>query len=182
MMEEDGDSLIVRHCYVERRMIPLNIYLDRAGPEELEPVVREYGNAIRDLAIANIFPGDLLWRNFGVTRDGRVVFYDYDELEYLTDVNFRRIPVPPHPEAELSGEAWYGVLRNDVFPEEFATFLLADPRLREPFLRHHAELLEPEFWRDCQRRVEAGELVDFFPYPESLRFRSRDGGSPPNEG
>jgi isocitrate dehydrogenase kinase/phosphatase len=173
MVAERGESLVVRHCYVERRMIPLNIYLDRATPEELEPVVVEYGNAIRDLAIANIFPGDMLWRNFGVTRDGRVVFYDYDELEYLTDVNFRRIPPPPNPEAELSGEPWYGVVRNDVFPEELATFLLGDPRVREPFLRHHAELLEPEFWWDCQRRVEAGELVDFFPYPESLRFRNR---------
>ncbi len=173
MVVEAGDSLIVRHCYVERRMIPLNLYLDRATTEELERVVLEYGNAIRDLAIANIFPGDLLWRNFGVTRDGRVVFYDYDELEYLTDVNFRRIPPPPNPEAELYGEPWYAVARNDVFPEEFGTFLLGDPRLRELFLRHHAELLEPEFWQDCQRRVEAGELVDFFPYPESLRFRNR---------
>ena len=175
MVAEDGDSLIVRHCYVERRMMPLNLYLDRATPEELERVVLEYGNAIRDLAIANIFPGDLLWRNFGVTRDGRVVFYDYDELEYMTDVTFRRIPPPPNFEAELSGEPWYAVRRTDVFPEEFETFLLGDPRLRELFLRHHADLLEPEFWQDCQRRIVAGELVDFFPYPESLRFCNRDG-------
>ena len=172
MIETDGDSLVIDHCYVERRLTPLNIYLDRARPEEVEPAVIEYGNAIRDLAIANIFPGDLLWRNFGVSRDGRVVFYDYDELEYLTDVTFRRIPPPPNPEAELADEPWYGVARNDVFPEEFATFLLGDLRLRESFLRHHAELLQPEFWQECQRRVEAGEMVDFFPYPESLRFRN----------
>ena len=170
MIETDGDSLVIHHCYAERRMTPLNIYLDRATPEEIEPAVLEYGNAIRDLAIANIFPGDLIWRNFGVTRDARVVFYDYDEIEYLTDVNFRRIPPPPNPEAELASEPWYAVARNDVFPEEFATFLLGDPRLREAFLRHHAELLEPEFWQECQRRIEAGEIVDFFPYPESLRF------------
>jgi isocitrate dehydrogenase kinase/phosphatase len=173
MIDVDGDSLVIEHCYVERRMTPLNIYLDRAAPAELEPAVLEYGNAIRDLAIANIFPGDLLWRNFGVTRYGRVVFYDYDEIEYLTDISFRRIPPPPNPEAELSGDPWYGVARNDVFPEEFATFLLGDLRLRESFLRHHAELLEPEFWQECQRRVEAGEIVDFFPYPESLRFCNR---------
>jgi isocitrate dehydrogenase kinase/phosphatase len=170
MIDVDGNSLVIEHCYVERRMTPLNVYLDRAAPEEVEPAVLEYGNAIRDLAIANIFPGDLLWRNFGVTRYGRVVFYDYDEIEYLTDISFRRIPPPPNPEAELSGDPWYGVARNDVFPEEFATFLLGDLRLRESFLRHHAELLEPEFWLECQRRVEAGEIVDFFPYPESLRF------------
>ena len=173
MVEEDGESLVVRHCYVEPRMVPLNIYLDRATPDELEPVVVEYGNAIRDLATANIFPGDMLWRNFGVTRDGRVVFYDYDEIEYLTDVNFRRMPEAPNPEAELSSEPWYGVVRNDVFPEEFGRFLLGDPQVRELFLRHHADLLEPEFWQACQQRVETGEIVDFFPYPESLRFANR---------
>jgi isocitrate dehydrogenase kinase/phosphatase len=173
MIEDDGNAITVGHCYAERRMVPLNLYLDRATPEELEHAVIEYGNAIRDLAAANVFPGDMLWRNFGVQRDGRVVFYDYDEIEYLTDVTFRRIPPPPNPEAELSGEPWYGVARTDVFPEEFATFLLADPRLREHFLRHHAELLEPEFWQDCQRRIQGGEIVDFFPYPESLRFCNR---------
>ena len=130
-MVENDDPLVIRHCYVERRMIPLNIYLDRATPAQLESAVRDYGNAIRDLAIANIFPGDMLWRNFGVTRHNRIVFYDYDEIEYLTDINFRRIPPAPNPEAELAAEPWYAVARHDVFPEEFATFLLGDPRLRE---------------------------------------------------
>jgi isocitrate dehydrogenase kinase/phosphatase len=173
MVSED-DPLVIRHCYVERRMVPLNIYLDRAAPEELEAAVVDYGNAIRDLAAANIFPGDMLWRNFGVTSYGRVVFYDYDEIEYLCDVNFRRIPTAPDAESELAAEPWYGVMRNDVFPEEFATFLLGDPRLRELFLRAHADLLEPEFWQAAQRRIESGELMDFFPYPESLRFRNRE--------
>jgi isocitrate dehydrogenase kinase/phosphatase len=173
-MVSDGDPLVIRHCYVERRMVPLNLYLDRASPEELEAAVVDYGNAIRDLAAANIFPGDMLWRNFGVTSYGRVVFYDYDEIDYLCDVNFRRIPTAPDLESELAAEPWYGVLRNDVFPEEFATFLLGDPRLRELFLRHHADLLEPEFWQATQRRIESGELMDFFPYPESLRFRNRE--------
>ena len=169
----DEDPLVIRHCYVEQWMVPLNIYLDRASPEEREAAVLEYGNAIRDLAAANIFPGDMLWRNFGVTAHGRVVFYDYDEIEYLSDVTIRRLPEPPDAEAELAAEPWYGVARNDVFPEEFASFLLGDPRLREPFLRHHADLLEPEFWQATQRRVERGELLDFFPYPDALRFRNR---------
>ncbi len=168
----DGEPLVIRHCYAERRMVPLNIYLDRASPEERVAAVVDYGNAIRDLAAANIFPGDLLWRNFGVTSYGRVVFYDCDEIEYLRDVNFRRIPPAPDAESELSSEPWYGVRRNDVFPEEFASFLLGDERLREPFMRHHAELLEPEFWQATQRRIESGQLMDFFPYAESLRFRN----------
>jgi isocitrate dehydrogenase kinase/phosphatase len=170
-LEVDGEHLIVKHCYVERRLIPLNIYLASAPPDRFEHAVREYGDAIRELAIANVFAGDLLWKNFGVNRHGRVVFYDYDEIEYLTDCTFRVIPEAPNPEAELSSEAWYPVGRRDVFPEEFDTFLLGWPGVREAFLRHHAELLRPEFWWECQRRVAEGEIVDFYPYPESVRFR-----------
>jgi isocitrate dehydrogenase kinase/phosphatase len=171
-IEVDGEQLIVRHCYVERRLVPLNLYLQDASPQEFEHAVREYGDAIRELAIANVFTGDLLWRNFGLNRHGRAVFYDYDEMEYLTECVFRRIPPAPNPEAELAAETWYPVGPRDVFPEEFRAFVLGNPRVRDVFLRHHAELLEPEFWQECQRRVSEGELVDFFPYPESARFSS----------
>ncbi|PIV75796.1 MAG: bifunctional isocitrate dehydrogenase kinase/phosphatase, partial [Rhodocyclales bacterium CG17_big_fil_post_rev_8_21_14_2_50_68_7] len=170
VLEDEGDKLVIRHLYIERRMVPLNIHLDHAGEEQAEHAVREYGNAIRELAAANIFPGDMLWKNFGVTRLGRVVFYDYDEIEYLTDCNFRRIPPAPNPEAELSGEVWYSVARNDVFPEEFETFLLGSPRIRKCFLKYHAELLDVEYWRRAQERIRAGQIEDFFPYPTSLRF------------
>ena len=169
---EDG-SLVVRHCYVERRLTPLNLFLETATPSQLVHAVREYGNAIRELAIANVFPGDLLWRNFGVTRHGRVVFYDYDEIEHLTDCTFRAIPPAPTPEAELADEPWYRVGPHDVFPEEWASFLLGDPRVRDVFMLYHAELLQPAFWEECQQRVAAGEIVDFFPYPESRRLAHR---------
>jgi isocitrate dehydrogenase kinase/phosphatase len=169
----DGDNLIVKHCYVERRLTPLNLYLATADTAESEYAVREYGEAIRELSIANVFPGDMLWRNFGMTRYGRVLFYDYDEVEYLTDCNFRAIPPPPTPEAELSDEPWYRVGPQDVFPEEFETFLLGNAQVRDAFLRHHADLLRPEFWQECQRRVADGQIVDFFPYPEDVRFSRR---------
>ena len=169
----EGDNLIVGHCYVERRMIPLNLYLESATQEQVDRVVREYGDAIRELAIANVFAGDLLWRNFGVNRHGRVVFYDYDEIEYLTDCTFRAVPPAPNPEAELSDEPWYPVGPRDIFPEEFETFLLGNPRVREAFLRHHAELLAPAFWQRCQAQIRRGEIVDFWPYPESARFARR---------
>jgi isocitrate dehydrogenase kinase/phosphatase len=177
LVEDDGDQLVVRHVYIERRMTPLNLYLDRANPAELEQAVRDYGNAIKELALSNIFPGDMLFKNFGITRYGRVVFYDYDEIEYLTDCNFRRIPPPPYPEFEMSGETWYSVARNDVFPEEFASFLLGSPKVREIFMRHHADLLTPEFWQDAQARIRNGQVMDFFPYPESLRFRNLMSGA-----
>lgn len=173
-LEEDEDEIVIGHLYIERRMEPLNLYLARAeaaGRDDLiEEAVREYGNAIRELAIANIFPGDMLWKNFGITRYGRVVFYDYDELEYMTDCNFRRIPPAPNEEAEMSGEVWYPVARNDIFPEEFATFLLTSPKIRAAFMKHHADLLDAAFWQRTQAGIRSGEVVDFFPYPESLRF------------
>ncbi|MDO9601298.1 MAG: bifunctional isocitrate dehydrogenase kinase/phosphatase, partial [Rhodocyclaceae bacterium] len=180
LLEEDGDDLIIKHLYIERRMEPLNLYLERtekAGRADLlEQAVIEYGNAIRELAIANIFPGDMLWKNFGVTRYGRIVFYDYDEIEYMTDCNFRRIPSAPNEEAEMSGEPWYSVGRNDIFPEEFAFFLLTSPAIRAAFMRHHADLLDAGFWQRAQEQIRNGVICDFFPYPEELRFCNRYGG------
>jgi isocitrate dehydrogenase kinase/phosphatase len=173
MVEEEGPNLIIRHCYVERRMTPLNMYLERADEAQIEHAVREYGNAIRELASANIFPGDLLWKNFGVTRYGRVVFYDYDEIELLTDCNFRAIPPAPNPEAEMSGEVWYAVARNDIFPEEFGPFLLGIPAVRRAFMKLNHDLLTPDFWQRTQQRIRGGEVIDFYPYPEELRFCHR---------
>ena len=174
--EIDGDALVIKHIYIERRMEPLNIHLERmertGNAEGMEHAIKEYGSAIRELAQANIFPGDMLWKNFGVTRYGRVVFYDYDEIEYMTDCNFRKIPPAPDFEAEMSGEVWYPVARNDIFPEEFGTFLLASPVLRKVFLKHHKDLLSPEFWQDAQQKIRDGHVEDFFPYPQELRFHN----------
>jgi isocitrate dehydrogenase kinase/phosphatase len=170
LLEEEDNTIVIRHVYIERRLQPLNIFLDNGTDEQIDHAVREYGNAIRELSAANIFPGDLLWKNFGVTRFGRVVFYDYDEIEYLTDCNFRRIPPPRNPEDEMSGEAWYSVAKNDVFPEEFATFLLGSPRIRNAFMRYHSDLLSAESWQATQEKIRGAHVVDFFPYPENIRF------------
>ena len=170
VFEEEGDNVVIKHLYIERRMRPLNLYLDQASPEQLEQAVIDYGNAIRELASVNIFPGDMLFKNFGVTRYERIVFYDYDEIEYITNCRFRHIPPAPNPEFEMSDEPWYPVSRNDVFPEEFATFLLGSPAIRDVFMRHHGELLTAQYWQEVQDRIRGGEIVDFFPYPESLRF------------
>ena len=146
-------------------------HLPRPGrPAELEAAVRDYGNAIRELAVANIFPGDMLWRNFGVTRHGRVVFYDYDEIEYLTDVQLPADPRGPEPRGGARRGAVVRGRPQRRVPRGVRVVPPADPRLAAAFRKHHAELLEPEFWQDCQRRIEAGEVVDFFPYPQSLRF------------
>ncbi|QID18621.1 bifunctional isocitrate dehydrogenase kinase/phosphatase [Nitrogeniibacter mangrovi] len=171
--ELDGDSVVIRHLYIERRMTPLNIYLERADEAQTEHAVREYGNAIREMAAANIFPGDMLWKNFGVTRYGRVVFYDYDEIEYMTDCHFRAIPPAPYPEMELAGEPWYTAGPHDVFPEEFATFLLGRPAIRKAFVKHHRDLLAPTFWQQAQQLIRDGHVEDFFPYPPELRFHNR---------
>ncbi|WP_396269822.1 bifunctional isocitrate dehydrogenase kinase/phosphatase [Ideonella sp.] len=171
--DRDGDGqveLILKHVYIERRMIPLNIYLQDATPEQLTQAVIEYGNAIKDLVAANIFPGDMLWKNFGVTRHGKVVFYDYDEIEYITDCNFRRVPEPRNEEEEMSGEVWYTVRPGDVFPETFEPFLLGNPAVRQVFMQHHADLLDPAFWQRHQARIAQGHVHDVFPYDPAKRF------------
>jgi isocitrate dehydrogenase kinase/phosphatase len=173
LLEEDGDALVIRHVYIERRMIPLNIYLQEASLTQIESAVVEYGNAIKDLLRANIFPGDMLWKNFGVTRHGKVVFYDYDEIEYLTDCNFRKIPTPRNEEEEMSGEVWYRVGPHDVFPETFGPFLLGNPGVRNVFMRHHADLLDAAFWQGHKERILAGYVHDVFPYDAHKRFGQR---------
>jgi isocitrate dehydrogenase kinase/phosphatase len=174
LVEEDGDQVIVRHLYIERRMTPLNIWLTEAeaagDKEKLEHGVREYGNAIKDLVAANIFPGDMLYKNFGVTRQGRVVFYDYDEIEYITDCNFRTIPAPRNEEDEMASEPWYHVAKNDVFPEQFGVFLLGNPRVRECFMKYHADLLTADYWLQRKNRIQEGQVEDVFPYPHEIRF------------
>jgi isocitrate dehydrogenase kinase/phosphatase len=170
LLEEDGDAFVIRHVYIERRMIPLNIYLQEATTAQIEHAVIEYGNAIKDLLRANIFPGDMLWKNFGVTRHGKVVFYDYDEIEYLTDCKFRKVPEPRNAEEEMSGEVWYSVGPKDVFPETFEPFLLGNRTVREVFMKHHADLLDAAFWQGHKERILAGYVHDVFPYEAHRRF------------
>ena len=192
--DRDGDGqleVIIKHVYIERRMIPLNIYLQEAfdaggtnpadnnpaalrAREQIERGVIEYGNAIKDLVAANIFPGDMLWKNFGITRHGKVVFYDYDEIEYITDCRFRQVPAPRNEEDEMSGEVWYSVGPKDVFPETFEPFLLGNPAVRVIFMKHHADLLDAAFWQSHKERILAGHVFDVFPYDRHKRFDLAD--------
>ncbi len=172
LLEETPDTIIIRHVYIERRMTPLNLYLQHATEPHRERAVREYGQAIRELAIANIFPGDMLYKNFGVTRLGRIVFYDYDEIQRMTEMQFRDIPPAPNEEAEMSSEPWYAIGPNDVFPEEFGAFLLGDDRIRAVFMKHHAELLTAAWWKRCRDEVSRGRIADFFPYDPNRRLQS----------
>lgn len=172
LLEEDEHTIVIRHLYIERRMVPLNIYLDKANESQREHALHEYGLAVKELAKANIFAGDLLFKNFGVTRYNRVIFYDYDEIDYITNCNFRRIPPPRNEEDEMAAEPWYSVNPNDIFPEEFETFLLTDPRTREIFKQHHNDLFLAEAWKSIQTSLQSGEVPEVIPYPEEIRFRN----------
>ncbi|HZQ63005.1 MAG TPA: bifunctional isocitrate dehydrogenase kinase/phosphatase [Casimicrobiaceae bacterium] len=170
MLEFEGDHVFIKHLYIERRMVPLNLYLETADDRQRAHAMEEYGQALRDLTAVNVFPGDLLFKNFGLTRYGRVVFYDYDEIEYITDLSFRRIPAMPAGHDETSDEVWYPVGPHDVFPEEFATFLLTDPRTREAFLAYHADLLDWHWWETMKRDLASGKLNEVLSYPPSARL------------
>ncbi|MBD8097711.1 bifunctional isocitrate dehydrogenase kinase/phosphatase [Pseudomonas fluorescens] len=163
-VQVDGDTVLIRHCWTERRMTPLNLYLDNANPAQVREALEDYGLAIKQLAAANIFPGDMLLKNFGVTRHGRVVFYDYDEICFLTEANFRHIPAPRTPEDEMASEPWYSIGPLDVFPEEFPPFLFADAGQRRLFDELHGELYNADYWKGLQEAIRAGKVIDVFPY------------------
>ena len=160
----EDDQLVIGHMYIERRMTPLNLYIRNASREDAERAVLDYGQCIRDLAVTNIFAGDLLLKNFGVTRHGRVIFYDYDELCAVTDCRFRDVPQAQNEEDEMRAEAWFHVNENDVFPETFMQFLGFDPQLKEAFLKVHGEIMRADWWRGIQARLTEGEVLEVLPY------------------
>jgi len=174
-IEESGDQLVIEHIYIERRMEPLDHYLAQLTGAKRRRAIRDFGQSIRDLVGANIFPGDMLRKNFGVTRNERVVFYDYDEICYITDCNFRRIPPARSYEDEISDIPWYSIGQNDVFPESFAPFFFTDASDMALFKRDHADLLTAAWWNRMKDTILAGELTDVFPYPVKRRFSVRFG-------
>ncbi|RWU08070.1 bifunctional isocitrate dehydrogenase kinase/phosphatase [Pseudidiomarina gelatinasegens] len=166
----ENGQLIISQLFVERRMVPLNIFLEYGTPAEIEKVMKDYGQAIKDMMAANIFPGDMLLKNFGLTRHKRVVFYDYDEVQYLTEMNFRTLPKAETYEQMIAPEPWYTVAPNDVFPEQLATFAVPQPELRDLLLKFHPELIDAKFWQQQQEHLRQGVITDVFPYPEAVRF------------
>jgi isocitrate dehydrogenase kinase/phosphatase len=171
----EDDRVVVRHLYTERRVTPLNLFLRDANPTAAREAILDYGTAIKDLATANIFTGDMLAKNFGVSRHGRVICYDYDELCLLSECRFRRIPPPASLEEELAAEPWFHVGEQDVFPEEFGPFLVPAGELRGPFLEAHGDLLEVSYWEDVQAKLARGEVVDVFPYRREARLQRNEG-------
>jgi len=169
----ENDYIIVDHAYVERRVTPLDVFLNEADEPQAEKIVVEWGNAIKDLAVSNIFPGDILLKNFGVTRHGRVVFYDYDELCPLTSCKFRKLPPAYQYENEMASEPWFYVDDNDVFPEEFQKFLGLRAPLRDVFCEHHNDLFEVSFWQQAQQMIQAGELPHIYPYARNCRLKRK---------
>ncbi len=167
-VEVDGRDVVLHHVYLERRVTPLDLYLRSAPPDAAAAAIVDYGSAIKNLAATNIFPGDMLVKNFGVTGRGRVVFYDYDELRLLGECRFRRLPEPEDPAQELAAEPWFGVADGDVFPEELRRFLGVGGELRRVFEAHHGDLYDVTFWRHVQARILAGETIEIYPYRRSL--------------
>lgn len=171
-VEVDAGTLTIRHCYVERRVVPLDLYLREADPRLAREAIIDYGDAIRELAASGIFPGDLLFKNFGVTRHGRVVFYDYDELSALTEVRFRSFPEIDGHDLELASEPWFAVGPTDVYPTEFSTFLGVQGEVRHAFVAHHGNLFDDDWWRSMQERVGKGELIEIYPYEPGARLQA----------
>ncbi len=166
----EGDDLVLAHCYVERRLRPLNLVVREADHDTARRAVLDYGQAIKDLARSNIFPGDLLLKNFGLTRHGRAIFYDYDELALVTECRFRALPKARSDDEETYAGAWYHVGEHDVFPEQFPQFLGLDADLRTALVGTHGEIFDPAWWREVQAKIGRGDYADLPPYPQRMRL------------
>ncbi len=169
-VEPAGDRWVFKHLYTERRMTPLDVFLRTAPPDAAGAAIVDFGRAIKELAGINVFPGDMLAKNFGVTRHGRVIFYDYDEICRLTDCHFRTIPEAATFEDEMAAEPWFSVRDNDVFPEEFERFIRFPEPLHQEFRRHHRDLFTAEFWNGVRIKVAGGEITEPAPYGPEHRL------------
>lgn len=168
----EEDDVFIAHAYVERRVRPLNLFFRESSTEAAVAAACDYGESIKDLAASNIFPGDLLTKNFGVTRRGRVVFYDYDELCFLTDCHFRDLPQSRSYEEEMAAEPWFSVRESDVFPEEFLRFLAFPEEAKQALLAQYGEIFQAKFWQEMQREFRSGEMPEVFPYAVERRLNS----------
>jgi isocitrate dehydrogenase kinase/phosphatase len=167
---EDGDDIVLTHCYVERYLRPLNLFMKEASAELAMRALLDYAQSIKDLAMSNIFPGDLLLKNFGVTRHGRAIFYDYDELCMVSECRFRVLPTPSDNDEEMHHGAWYYVGDNDVFPEQFPRFLGLTPEQERRLIEAHGEIFEVRWWLDLQQRLRSGFPPEIAPYSPQLRL------------
>lgn len=174
LLSIDGETLVIKHLYIERRLRPLNLYLETCSLEEAKHAVDEYAQAILQMAQANIFPGDMMTKNFGVTRQNRVIFYDYDEIEFLHTMHFRAKPKPQTYDQIYASKPWYEIKENDVFPEDFKRFMIGRQDVKAYFIENNPELFDPEYWSGIQSKLKRGELIHAFPYPESMRFRPEE--------
>ncbi|MCB9033846.1 MAG: bifunctional isocitrate dehydrogenase kinase/phosphatase [Chitinophagales bacterium] len=168
-----GNNVLIKHVYLERKMTPLNIYLQEANPIDKCKAILDYGFCVKELAAANIFPGDLLMKNFGVTRHGRVIFYDYDEIQQLTELRFRRLPQPDDYDDDRFSQIDISADQNDIFPEEFKSFMVPDGPIGEVFMAEHGDIFTPKLWINIQKKVRQGEYLRFYAYDKSRRFKNK---------
>ena len=172
----NDDYVIIKHLYLQRKVIPLPLYLEiERDPEVIREVIIDYGYFLQEIAAVGVFPADLfnIW-NCGVTSRRRIVLFDYDDIESLLDINFREKPLPHNQIDELiPDEDRIVAYSNDFFMDEMKTFMGIPKSLQGVFNQIHGDLFKVDFWHKMQQRVRRGDILDIIPYDRERQFTSR---------
>jgi isocitrate dehydrogenase kinase/phosphatase len=179
----EGDRIIFKHVYAQRRVRPLNTFFDETRDRaQRENVIDAFGSFIKDLAGMGLFVGDCygLPFNTGLTHGLNVALFDFDDLGPLFRYRFRETPQLPTEQDEFlwnteTDGAWFPVGEFDVLVDEWERFLGVPPDLRDYFRRKHGDLFTIGYWVDVQRRLAAGELHYVLPYPPERCLANQPG-------
>lgn len=167
------NGVFFKHLIIQRKLIPVPLYLQNCSPREAEMVVIRLGQCIRNNAAANVFNKDLDGRNYGVSSLRFVYLFDYDAVEPLTDIKIRTNVDREDGEEDLPEWVFE---EGDIFlPEELEVHLrLPDRNLKRLFREAHGELLTTDYWQKMQQRLEEGLVPRVRTYPRSCQLDIND--------
>jgi isocitrate dehydrogenase kinase/phosphatase len=170
-VQVEGDSVFIRSLIVQLKIIPLPMYLETASDSEIRTAIVNLGHCIRNNAATNIFNKDLDSRNYGVGRYGKVLLFDYDAVEKLTDVKIRTNQDREPGEETIPD--WFFEDGAIFLPEELEVGMqFKNDTARRYFRRENADLMSVQYWQEVQQKLKRDEVLQLRVYPVSCELDS----------